>query len=133
MRKHSVASSFDGPLLHSTLGTPTEEVWPGVGSLPDYKATFPRWNGMPLSKAVPALDGQGIELLRSMLVYDPAGRISGELFALACCEVRHVDMAGAPLRSQAMLGSRILSQPKRRRSRIERLCISHTVSSVSPL
>jgi cyclin-dependent kinase 2 len=25
------------------LGTPTEETWPGVASLPDYKSTFPKW------------------------------------------------------------------------------------------
>ena len=25
------------------LGTPTEQTWPGVSSLPDYKAVFPKW------------------------------------------------------------------------------------------
>jgi cyclin-dependent kinase len=63
-----------------TLGTPTDEEWPGVKSLPDYKSSFPQWSGVPLTKAVPALDGHGIDLLRGMLVYDPAGRVSG-----ACC------------------------------------------------
>lgn len=59
------------------LGTPTDEVWPGVMSLPDYKSSFPRWNGVPLSKAVPTLDNSGLDLLKRMLIYDPAGRISG--------------------------------------------------------
>lgn len=63
--------------IFRTLGTPNDEVWPGVKSLPDYKTTFPQWSGMPLSKAVPTLDESGIDLLRMMLVYDPASRISG--------------------------------------------------------
>jgi hypothetical protein len=25
------------------LGTPTEQSWPGVTKLPDYKASFPQW------------------------------------------------------------------------------------------
>lgn len=33
---------------------------------------------MPLAKAVPNLDANGIDLLKGMLVYDPAGRVSGE-------------------------------------------------------
>ena len=68
-------------LIHphkSVLGTPTDEEWPGVKSLPDYKSSFPQWNGTPLDRAVPTLDESGIDLLKSMLIYDPAGRISGE-------------------------------------------------------
>ena len=26
-----------------TLGTPTDETWPGVVSLPEFKSSFPRW------------------------------------------------------------------------------------------
>lgn len=66
--------------IFRTLGTPTDESWPGVKTLPDYKASFPQWNGVPLAKAVPALDQSGLDLLKGMLVYDPAGRVSGE-----CC------------------------------------------------
>ena len=25
------------------LGTPNEEVWPGVTALPDFKSAFPKW------------------------------------------------------------------------------------------
>jgi hypothetical protein len=25
------------------MGTPNEETWPGVASLPDYKSAFPKW------------------------------------------------------------------------------------------
>ncbi|MCO5589601.1 hypothetical protein L7F22_043569 [Adiantum nelumboides] len=63
--------------IFRVLGTPTDENWPGVKSLPDYKSSFPQWNGTPLDRAVPTLDESGIDLLKSMLIYDPAGRISG--------------------------------------------------------
>ncbi|CAN6442564.1 unnamed protein product [Victoria cruziana] len=29
--------------IFRVLGTPTEETWPGVTSLPDYKTSFPKW------------------------------------------------------------------------------------------
>lgn len=29
--------------IFRTLGTPHENIWPGVTQLPDYKANFPRW------------------------------------------------------------------------------------------
>lgn len=29
--------------MFSTLGTPTDETWPGVVSLPEFKSSFPRW------------------------------------------------------------------------------------------
>ncbi|EDO43671.1 predicted protein [Nematostella vectensis] len=60
------------------LGTPTEETWKGVTSLPDYKPTFPKWAGDGLKKAVPQLDSDGLDLLKKMLIYDPALRISAK-------------------------------------------------------
>lgn len=47
-------------------------------ALPDYKTTFPQWSAVDLSKAVPGLDEDGIDLLAQTLIYDPAHRISGE-------------------------------------------------------
>lgn len=60
------------------LGTPTEDIWPGVTSYPDFKASFPKWardNALPLCQN---LDDAGLDLLEMMLVYDPAGRISAK-------------------------------------------------------
>lgn len=60
------------------LGTPTEDIWPGVTTYPDFKASFPKWvrdYNVPLCQN---LDDVGLELLESMLVYDPAGRISAK-------------------------------------------------------
>ncbi|EPS43765.1 hypothetical protein H072_2265 [Dactylellina haptotyla CBS 200.50] len=60
------------------LGTPNEETWPGVTSLPDYKASFPQWSRTDLLKSVPTLDEPELDLLERMLVYDPAARISAK-------------------------------------------------------
>ena len=46
-----------------TLGTPTDDTWPGVTKLPDYKPSFPRWKAQPYSKTVPSLKTDGVELL----------------------------------------------------------------------
>uniref|UniRef100_A0A803LV41 cyclin-dependent kinase n=1 Tax=Chenopodium quinoa TaxID=63459 RepID=A0A803LV41_CHEQI len=49
--------------IFRTLGTPTEETWPGVTSLPDFKSSFPKWISKDLSAIVPNLDAAGIDLL----------------------------------------------------------------------
>ena len=63
-------------LLHifKLLGTPSEDVWPGVTRLRDWHE-FPQWKPQDLSKVIPQLDSHGIDLLQKMLVYDPAKRI----------------------------------------------------------
>ncbi len=60
------------------LGTPTEDVWPGVTSYPDFKASFPKWQRDYSKPLVQNLDEAGLDLLEMMLVYDPAGRISAK-------------------------------------------------------
>ncbi|KAJ3209434.1 Cyclin-dependent kinase catalytic subunit [Dinochytrium kinnereticum] len=66
--------------IFRVLGTPSEECWEGVSSLPDYKTSFPRWNAQPLSTAVPrfASDKAAIDLLKQCLMYSPAQRISAK-------------------------------------------------------
>lgn len=51
-------------LIRSVLGTPSEESWPGVKQLPDYKPTFPQWSAQNLGEQVPYLDAAGIDLLK---------------------------------------------------------------------
>jgi hypothetical protein len=46
------------------LGTPTDEDWPGVRELPDYKPNFPQWESQNLKGQVPGLDDLGIDLLK---------------------------------------------------------------------
>lgn len=59
------------------MGTPNEDEWPGVTSLPDYKTSFPQWSATSLKKHVPGLNEDGLELLAELLVYDPSARMSG--------------------------------------------------------
>ncbi|RLM79802.1 cyclin-dependent kinase A-2 [Panicum miliaceum] len=66
-------------VLHADLrilGTPNEETWPGVASLPDYKSTFPKWPSVDLATVVPTLEPAGIDLLSKMLRLDPSKRIN---------------------------------------------------------
>lgn len=60
------------------LRTPTEEIWPGVTSLPDYKTTFPCWTANNLLNQVKHINAPGLDLLQKTLVYDPAHRISAK-------------------------------------------------------
>lgn len=60
------------------LGTPNDHDWPGVTSFPDFKPSFPKWNRDTSRPLVSGLDINGLDLLESMLVYDPAGRISAK-------------------------------------------------------
>lgn len=51
-------------LLHGCrlLGTPNEQVWPGVSLLPNWH-DYPQWSPQGLSSAVPNLDDDGLHLL----------------------------------------------------------------------
>ncbi|KAF8233770.1 CMGC/CDK/CDC2 protein kinase [Tricholoma matsutake] len=60
------------------LGTPNEDVWPGVSGLPDYKPAFPQWSHQDITRIVPTLDEQAIDMLKRTLTYDSAKRISAK-------------------------------------------------------
>lgn len=60
------------------LKTPTEEIWPGVTSLPDYKPTFPCWTQNNLNSQLKNIDSAGLDLLQKCLIYDPVHRISAK-------------------------------------------------------
>ncbi|KAG0453286.1 hypothetical protein HPP92_025950 [Vanilla planifolia] len=62
--------------IFRVLGTPNEETWPGVSSLPDYKSAFPKWPPMDLATVVPNLELAGIDLLSKMLCLEPRRRIT---------------------------------------------------------
>jgi serine/threonine protein kinase len=64
--------------LFSTLGTPTEETWPGFSTLPNYGFAFPNWPGKPMKKIVGKLCLEGQDLLKKLLKYKPEQRISVE-------------------------------------------------------
>ncbi|PVV02219.1 hypothetical protein BB560_003335 [Smittium megazygosporum] len=60
------------------LGTPTEETWPSVNTLPDYKASFPKWHKKTLIDLFSKLDEEGSDLLEKMLLYEPSRRITSK-------------------------------------------------------
>lgn len=52
-----------GSIICSTLGTPTEEVWPGVTKLPFYNKEFPKWPQRSIKKTLTNLDPLAEDLL----------------------------------------------------------------------
>ena len=64
--------------IFQILGTPTEETWPGIKKLPDYKTTFPKWTKNQLDTLTPNFCDKGKDLLRRMVAYDPADRITAK-------------------------------------------------------
>ncbi|XP_065312448.1 cyclin-dependent kinase 2-like [Dermacentor albipictus] len=61
--------------IFRTLGTPDENSWPGVTNLPDYKATFPRWEPQSLVNIINGLDADGEDLILKLLIADPDARM----------------------------------------------------------
>lgn len=45
------------------LGTPDEEVWPGVTALPDFKTSFPQWGAKDIRSNVTGIDAVSADLL----------------------------------------------------------------------
>lgn len=62
--------------IFQTLGTPNNEMWPGVEELPEFKKEFPKWKPKDLNKIIPNLGPDGVNLIQELLQYDPAKRIS---------------------------------------------------------
>uniref|UniRef100_A0A7R9ZT38 Cyclin-dependent kinase 2 homolog n=1 Tax=Craspedostauros australis TaxID=1486917 RepID=A0A7R9ZT38_9STRA len=60
------------------LGTPTIADYPGIVDLPDYSPGLPPYPPPrgKLASLVPTLDPTGVDLLSSMLQYDPARRVT---------------------------------------------------------
>lgn len=61
------------------LGTPSEEVWPGVTTLRDFKHRFPKWQDTQLAevrRSASSLGDEGIDLLQLCLKYNLVDRPS---------------------------------------------------------
>ena len=84
--------------IFTALGTPTEETWPGVSSLPDYIA-FQEQKGAPFRELFTAASDDALDLLAKFLTYSPGERItaSGALehpyFAAAPKPAPHAELA----------------------------------------
>uniref|UniRef100_A0A8D3BT52 cyclin-dependent kinase n=1 Tax=Scophthalmus maximus TaxID=52904 RepID=A0A8D3BT52_SCOMX len=66
-------------LIFRLLGTPTEDSWPGISSIDEFKSyKFPKYKAQPLINHAPRLDTDGIDLLMSFLKYESKKRISAD-------------------------------------------------------
>jgi len=59
-------------------GTPTVDYWSNIKTLDLYKPDFPVYPGEPLSKCVPKLDSEGLDLLDKLLQSNPDKRITAK-------------------------------------------------------
>jgi cyclin-dependent kinase len=59
-------------------GTPSSDNWSSLKDLALYKPDFPKYPGEPLSKSVPKLDSDGLDLLDKMLQCNPDLRITAK-------------------------------------------------------
>ncbi|KXS18464.1 Pkinase-domain-containing protein [Gonapodya prolifera JEL478] len=62
--------------IFKLLGTPTEATWPRVSEYPEYKKNISHYPPQPLSAKLPMIDPAGMDLLQSLLQYQPHRRIS---------------------------------------------------------
>ncbi|ORZ30886.1 cyclin dependent kinase-like protein 2 [Catenaria anguillulae PL171] len=62
--------------IFQVLGTPDEQIWPGVHDLPDYKPHFPKWPKSSLELYADKLGTAGVDLLDGLLTYFPGQRTS---------------------------------------------------------
>jgi cyclin-dependent kinase 2 len=62
--------------IFQLMGTPTEETWPGITQLKEFKLSFPQWKSGSIAKKVPGIDELGLDLLSKMIILEPNKRIS---------------------------------------------------------
>ena len=65
--------------IFKVLGTPNDGNWPDALKLSDFKPTFPKWKGIPLSEHTNNLDELQLDLLQGMVALDPNKRISARM------------------------------------------------------
>jgi serine/threonine protein kinase len=70
-------------MIFRKLGTPNENIWPGVSALPHFQHNFPQWPSHPASaildlKAAKQHSESALDLLCRMLQLDPSKRISAK-------------------------------------------------------
>ncbi|XP_050539861.1 uncharacterized protein LOC126904679 [Daktulosphaira vitifoliae] len=65
--------------IFRTLGTPTDETWPGVQKLQDFKPMFPLWEARDITDFLPELaDKKQQNVFYALCTYNPANRMSAE-------------------------------------------------------
>ncbi|KAI9565176.1 cyclin dependent kise 5 [Daphnia sinensis] len=64
--------------IFKLLGTPTEEAWPGLSQLPDFKPLPMYQPPSSFSQVVPKMTAKGRDLLQKLLLCNPALRLSAD-------------------------------------------------------
>jgi len=64
--------------IFQCFGTPSEETWPGVSKLSEFRGNYPKWTGHKLRQRVPMMESQAYDLLQSMLEINPSKRITAK-------------------------------------------------------
>lgn len=68
--------------IFQVMGTPDEQVWPGVTKLRDFKLTFPKWQDSDFAELRELVDPRftenGVDLLRHCLAYNASERPSAK-------------------------------------------------------
>lgn len=74
--------------IFQILGTPTEETWPGVTKLSNWKRTFPKSMPKNLSKFI--LNGQYVDIISACLTLDPSKRFNTQQLLDLLHNIYHV-------------------------------------------
>ncbi|VDN54061.1 unnamed protein product [Dracunculus medinensis] len=64
--------------IFKVLGTPTEQTWPSLSQLPDYKPMSVVYPSVTFNQVVPNLSATGRDLLQQLLVCNPVHRIDAK-------------------------------------------------------
>lgn len=64
--------------IFRTLGTPHEDVWPGVSKLPIYKTDFPEWRPKKWSEILSLDDPLAVDVFSKIMSLDPKQRASAK-------------------------------------------------------
>lgn len=64
--------------IFKALGTPSEQTWPRISELAEWKKGYPVFPAQPLQHLLPMIDTIGLDLLGRMLVYQPQLRIGAD-------------------------------------------------------
>jgi len=68
--------------IFRVLGTPHANNWPDCLKLPDFKPTFPKFRGIPLSVYTKDLQEIQLDLLKGLVALDPYKRVSAKMALL---------------------------------------------------
>jgi len=64
--------------IFKILGTPTEQTWPGVSKLPDFKIFPPYPSNANWSNLTPKLNSAGLDLLKNLIICNPKNRLTAD-------------------------------------------------------